>query len=77
MKAGILLLIVKDVIALLQTSGIITATGEFDETKLDTLQEDAAFAAAVTAILETRGVDVPDKLEKVIQLLPLLAGLVR
>ena len=77
MKAGVLLLIIKDVIALMQTSGIITTTGDFDETKLDTLQEDAAFAAAVSAILETRGVDIPDRLEKVIQLLPLLAGLVR
>ena len=77
MKAGTLLLVIKDVITLMESAGIVLPTGEFDETKLDSLQEDAAFAAAVAGILEAHGVNVPDRVENAIRILPLLAAFIR
>lgn len=76
MNAAVLLLIIRDVINLLESSLVLTPTG-FDDTKLDTLQEDAVFAAAVEAILTKHGVHVPGNVDRVIQLLPLLAGFIR
>lgn len=72
MKAGILLLIFADVVSLMQTRGIITPEGDFDETKLDTVSEDAAFAAGVEAILVSHGVHIPGKVDQIIKALPLL-----
>lgn len=77
MKAGTLLFIVKDVIGLLQSSGVLTAAGDFDDTKLDTIQEDTAFAAGIEAILKAHGVDVPEKVDTIIRILPLVASFVR
>lgn len=64
--------IAKDVIILMETSGILPPSGEFDETKLDTLQEDAAFAAGVEAILVHHGIAVPGRVDKIIKALPLI-----
>ena len=77
MNAGQLLLVVSVVIALLKTRGILLTTGQFDQTKVDSIQEDAELAAAVAAVLEQHGVNVPDRVEKVIAILPLLAGIIR
>lgn len=76
MSGAALANIICDVFLLLRSSGILTAT-EFDDTKLDTLQEDAAFAASVEAILKKWGVHTPDQIDRVIQLLPILAGFIR
>ncbi len=71
MTTGQPLQIVKDVIILMETSGIIQPSGDFDETKLDTLQEDAAFAAGVEQILIQHGIAVPGRVDKIIKALPL------
>ncbi len=76
MSGAALANIVCDVLLLLRSSGILTETA-FDDTKLDTLQEDAVFAAAVEAILKKHGVHTPDQVDRLIQLLPLLAGFIR
>lgn len=76
MNAGQLLLIARDLITLLVNVGILRVDGTFDQTKLDTLQEDLAFAAAVEAMLAARGLSLPDRVEKIIAILPLVAGLV-
>jgi hypothetical protein len=76
MNAATLLRINRDVITLLETSGVMTATG-FDDTKLDSIIEEATFAAAVEAILKKHGVAVPGNVDRVIQLLPIIAGFIR
>lgn len=77
MNAGQLLLLISDLLALLKARGILLPTGVFDGTKLDTIQEDAEFAAAIEALLKLHGVHVPDRVDKIIALLPLLAGILR
>ena len=77
MNAGQLMILFADIIALLKARGILLPTGAFDQTKLDTVQEDAELAAAIAALLEQHGVNVPDRVEKIIAILPLFAGLIR
>lgn len=74
MNAGNFLKLTRDVIVLLETQGVLTEDGSFDSSKFDTLQEDLAFAAALEAVLKTHGLDVPDRVERIIKLLPLLVG---
>lgn len=76
MKAHTLLLIINDVIALLRSRGILTATG-FDQTKVDSIAEDAELAQAIAAVLEQHGVNVPDRVEQVLAILPLIAGFIK
>lgn len=76
MNAGMLLLVVADVLSLLQAEAILLADGTFDSARLDTIQEDVAFGAKVEAILKRRGLDVPDRVDKIIALLPIIAGLI-
>lgn len=76
MSGAALANIICDVLILLRTDGILLPTS-FDDTKLDTLQEDAVFAASVEAILKKYGVHTPDQVDRLIQLLPLLAGFIR
>ena len=75
MNAGQLLQIVRDVITLLETNGILLPDGSFDQTKLDTIQEDVELGLAIEAVLKAHGLVVPEKVDKFIQILPLLAGL--
>lgn len=75
MQAGTLLLIVADIIGVLKTQGFIAADGSFDENKFNDIPTDLALAAGIEAILKQHGVAVPDKVDKVLQLVPLLAGL--
>jgi len=72
MKGGTLQLIVKDITTLMQTDGILLPNGDYDETKLDTVQEDTQFAADVAAIFVRYGVPVPPKVLAIIKALPLL-----
>ena len=76
MNAGQLLLIVRDLIALLVAKGVLKPDGTFDQTKLDSLQEDLAFSAAVEKVLVAHGLAIPEKVQQVIDLLPLVAALV-
>lgn len=77
MNAGQLLLLIADVIGLLEAKGILLPDGRFDATKLDTVQEDVAFAASIETVLEKYGLNVPELVSALIQLLPLIAPLVR
>ena len=76
MNAGQLLLIVRDLIALLVADGVLKPDGTFDQTTLDSLQEDLAFSAAVEQVLVAHGLAIPAKVQQVIDLLPLVAALV-
>lgn len=76
MNAGILLKIVRDLINLLEATALLLPDGAFDSTKLHTIQEDAAFAAGVERVLKANGVDVPARVDWVIQVIPLIAALI-
>lgn len=75
MNAGALLLTVRDVINLLEGKGILLPDGTFDQTKVDTLKEDLDLAASVAAILKARGVELPERVDTLLKLLPILASL--
>lgn len=77
MNAGQLLSLVKDVVALLESSAVLLPSGEFDATKLDTIAEDVAFAQAVEGVLKKHGLAVSDRVDKVLQILPLLAAIIK
>lgn len=77
MNAGNLLLAIRDGISLLQSKGCLTPTGEFDEHVFNDVAKIAELAAGIESILKSHGVVIPDKLEKIIQILPLLAGLLK
>lgn len=75
MQAGTLLLIVHDVVEVLAAEGIITSTGDFDQTKFDSLQNDLTFASAIEGVLKKHGVPVSGKVDAIIALLPSIAKL--
>lgn len=76
MNAATLLRILRDVVDLIDKSGFMTATG-FDDTKFASIQQDAVLATGIEAILKKYGVLVPGQVDRIIQLLPLLAGFIR
>jgi len=77
MNAGQLLQVVRDVVTLLESQGILLPDGSFDKTKLDTIEEDIAFAIALEGVLKVHGLVVPEKIDKIIQILPLLAAIIK
>lgn len=77
MNAGIPQLIVKDVTLLMERTGFLLPDGTYDQTKLDTWEENLAFVAGLQAIGQTYGLTFPPKVGQVIQLLPLLAAVLR
>lgn len=77
MNAGTLLLVVKDLTAIFVNKGILRTDGSFDQQKLDTIQEDLDLAASIEALLKFYGVAVPDKVDRIIQMVPLIVGLVQ
>lgn len=75
MNAGTLLLVVADVITMLKDKGLIGTDGTFGNwTDLNT---DLELVSAVEVILKKYGVATPDKLDKLIQLIPLIVELIR
>jgi len=76
MNLGTGLIIFADVIALLQKEGVLLLDGTFDSTKLDTIQEDVTFGAEVENLLKSHGLNVPEKIDKIIAILPLIAGMI-
>ncbi len=76
MNAATLLRIIRDVIALLDTSGFLTTTG-FDDVKFANIQADATLAAGIEDILKAHGVHTPDNVDRIIRLLPVLAGFIK
>lgn len=77
MNAGQLLQVVKDLVVLLEAQGILLPDGTFDQTKVDTIEENIDFAILVQKLLETHGVVLPDRVNKIIQIIPLLVGIIR
>lgn len=76
MNAGQVLLLARDLTVILVADGILLPDGTFDGTKLDQLPEDLAFAAQVERALKPYGIAVPDRIERILTLLPLVAQLV-
>ena len=74
MNAGQLLLFQSDVVTLVRTTGILRPDGTFDQTKLDSVQEDIAFGIAVEKLLAPYGVTAPEKVQRFIDLLPMIAS---
>lgn len=72
MKVGTLLLIFSDVIQLLKNIGVINS---FDEFIATTAEQDMMIAARVELILKAHGVTVPEKVDQVIALVPLVLSL--
>ena len=77
MKNGNLLRAVRDVIDLMDKGGYVTPDGDIDDAKFNDLAADATFIAGVESVLAKYGVAVPSKVQAVIQLLPLLAAVIK
>jgi hypothetical protein len=77
MKPGLTLIIAKRIILLLEQQSILLPDGSFDDTKLDTIEEDVTFAAGIEQILKDAGLDVPDRVDKIVKALPLLLSIIR
>lgn len=74
MNAGTLLELVADVINLLKTQGLIDPTGNFVEPSVVQIP---ALVSGLEAILKAKGVVVPEKLEKALQLVPLVLAIAK
>lgn len=72
MKIGIALVIFADIIKMLKGANIIDEYGDF---RTPTANEDAVLVTRVARILEDHGVDVPDQVDKILQILPLVLSL--
>lgn len=77
MQAGTLLLIVADVIGVLKSQGFIAADGSFDENKFNDIPTDLTLAGGIESILKQHGVAVPDKIDKILQIVPLVAAILK
>jgi hypothetical protein len=76
MTAVTLIEVQADLVALLTARGILTAAGEFDATKLDSIDEVLALVGAVEAVLVKHGAVLPPKVDALLRVLPLLGPLV-
>lgn len=74
MNAGTLLSIISDVINMLKTEGVIDPKGNFVEPALADIPK---LAAALEVILKSNSVAMPDKIDKVIQLIPLVLAIAK
>lgn len=77
MNAGTLAFIGRDIVNLLEQQAILLPDGSFDATKLDTLEEDVALAGGIAGILRLDGVEIPDRIDAVIQLWPFITALLK
>lgn len=75
MKAGLLLLIAADVIDILEQKGFILPDGDFGD--FSNVTNDLAVVTAVEAALKSRGITAPEKLDAVLNILPLVWALVK
>lgn len=73
MNAGQLIILARDVIDLLIDQEILHTDGTFDTSKLDTIAEDVAFAVKIENLLALHGLDVPERVTAIINILPLIA----
>ena len=82
MNAAQFALAAGEIPALLQAQGYIakdptTGVLDFVPTKFNDIAADSSLAAGVEAILVKYGVHTPDRVNKIIQFLPLLAAIVK
>jgi hypothetical protein len=69
--------IISEVITLLDSAGYITPAGDFDAAKFNDISADLTLASGVEGILVKHGVAIPPRLDALLKMLPLLAGLFR
>jgi hypothetical protein len=74
MNAGTFVFIGRDLVDLLERKGVLLADGELDKTKLDTLTENLDLASDIEDLLKARGLNVPGKVDQIIQALPIIAA---
>lgn len=72
-----LVIVVAEIVGLLKQGGYIDANENFDQTKFDSVSGDLALAGGVESILKAHGVHVPDKVDKILQLLPIVASFIK
>lgn len=73
MNAGLLLLILKDIIGQLEADGLLKSDGTFGDF---TITNDVKLAAQIEGIIKARGVAVQSDVDKVMSALPLLLAVV-
>lgn len=75
MKAGTLLFVAADVINLLKSKNLITSDGEFGD--FSNISADIDLVKNIESILNTHGVVTPNRVDKILTLIPLVADLVK
>lgn len=75
MKAATLLLIFADVVTLLKNKGLITDTDDFGD--FSNLTNDLELVKELETILSKYGVVVPNRVDKILALIPLVADLIK
>lgn len=75
MKAGTLLLLISEMIILLQKKGLITATGDFGD--FSNITSDMDLVKGIEELLTQHGVTIPNRVDKVLTLIPLVVDLVK
>ena len=73
LNIGQVLVLIAKIIAILQREGIIDPQGNF----VDDLQAETRAFAAIEVELKAAGLVVPDKVDKIIALLPLVLSMVK
>lgn len=73
MKAGTLLLVIAGIIEILADKGLILPDGSFGD--FSNLEADVQLANAVEDVLVKYGLDVPEKVTSIIQMLPIVMRL--
>lgn len=69
------LVIESEIVQYLSTQGYIDAHGEFVDAKFNDVPSILGLVAGVEAILKKHGVAIPTKVDQILQVVPLLAGL--
>lgn len=77
MTPGTPLQIIRDITNLLEAKGVLLPDGNFDQTKFHTVEECMIFAIGVENSLKSHGLSVPPKVDKILAILPLLAGILQ
>lgn len=74
MKAGTLLLVFAEVIQLLKSKSFIDLNGDFSN--FDNIQSDVELGRGVEVILKNHGVMVPGRVDAILNILPLIIGII-
>lgn len=74
MKVGTLFFVLRDVVNKLESMGLLTVDGDL---VTPSPEQDVMIAAFVESSLKGHGVDVPERVDKIVQLLPVVFALVK